>query len=190
MPTKYERIYNQIKIDISEIKDQYEYLNDSAAFGHLVLKLMFDIPDDDANEAITDGPDDNGIDAIYFETKESKTVIHFFQFKYPASDSTIDNCVNQDKILKLFNGFEHFIGREDMFLSLSWNELLKEKREQLLSLDETDNNVLHIVRYTSSEMNDNIKVLESKIKELNKIYRAFPGAVTLCRHRVGCSALR
>ena len=163
MPTKYERVYEQIKSEIAEIKDQYDYIYDSASFGHLILKLLFDISDDEANEAITDGFDDNGIDAVYFEKKESKTIIHFFQFKFPSSEENICSAVSQDEILKLFNGFEHFIGNSSVFSSLKWNELLKEKREFLLSLSDTDNNVLHIVRYTSDDLNSNIDILNSKI---------------------------
>lgn len=163
MATKFERTYSQIKSELSEIMSEYEYPNESVAFGHLVLKLLFDISDEDANESITDGSNDNGIDAIYFEEKEQKTIIHFFQFKFPATEASIGNSVSQNEILKLFNGFEHFIGRDETYNSLSWNDLLKEKRLQLKSLEETDNNVLHIVRYTSSEMTDNIGVLDSKV---------------------------
>lgn len=164
MPTKYERVYGQIKTELADIKTDYNYNYDSTAFGHLVLKMLFDLADDEANEAITDGNDDNGIDAIYFEQKDSKTVIHFFQFKFPESEAKINAAVTQAEILKLFNGFEHFVGSTEKFSSLLWNQLLIDKREELLGLDETDINILHIVRFSTCEMHDNIVVLDSSIQ--------------------------
>ncbi len=55
MPTRFERVYKQIKTELEAIKTTYRYSNLSMAFAHLMLKNILDINDDDANEAITDG---------------------------------------------------------------------------------------------------------------------------------------
>lgn len=168
MPTKYERIYSQLKVEIDEIRRAYSYDNDSAAFGHIMIRALLDVTDEEANEAMTDGSNDNGLDAVYIDDRGSKPVCHFFQFKFPGSSSTIDKAVTQDEILKVCNGFEHFIGNDEKFNSLQWNELLIDKRAELMNCPETDNDVIHIVRFTSCEMNDNLVVLDSKIRSLKE----------------------
>lgn len=66
MPTRFERVYKQIKTELEDIKSTYDYSTLSMAFAHLMLKDILEINDDDANGAITDGFNDNGIDAIFF----------------------------------------------------------------------------------------------------------------------------
>lgn len=163
MATKFERIYKQIKTQLDDIKDYYVYPNYSMAFGHYMVKNLLDLSDEEANEAITDGSDDNGIDAVYIDQRSSKVVLHLFQFKFPQDETKIGTGVTQDELLKLCNGYEHFIGKDEVFNSLSWNDLLKEKREELLQVELCEDYVLHVVRYTTLENNDNLKILESKI---------------------------
>ncbi len=55
MATKYEMIYSQIKANIDELMNIYEYKNKWIAFGHLLLKHRFNISDDEAYESMTDG---------------------------------------------------------------------------------------------------------------------------------------
>lgn len=55
MATKYEMIYSQIKANIDELMNIYEYKNESIAFGHLMLKYIFNISNDEAYESMTDG---------------------------------------------------------------------------------------------------------------------------------------
>lgn len=166
MATKFERIYSQIKTELEEIKEVYKYANYSMAFGHFMVKTLLDITDEEANESITDGSDDNGIDAVYIDQRTTKTVLHLFQFKFPQDSNTINRGVTQDELLKLCNGYEHFIANDEKFNSLSWNESLIDKRAELLMIECYDENVLHVVRFSTLENNDNIKVLESKINSL------------------------
>ena len=169
MATKFERIYTQIKSEIEQIKMDYNYNNDSMAFGHFMVKSILDLSDDEANESITDGTNDNGIDAMFIDDRNQKTIIHFFQFKFPESADKINKGVTQDEILKIINGYEHFIGNDDKFNMLQWNDLLKEKREDFVNIDDTDNNIIHIVRFSASVDNSqNIDILESKINTLKE----------------------
>ena len=168
MATKYEKIYKQIKTEITRIREEYKYSNDSSAFGHFMVKAILDLTDEEANEAITDGFNDNGIDAIYIDTRNQKTKIHFFQFKFPASADKIDGALKQDELLKLINGYEHFIGNNEKFNSIIWNDLLKEKREEFTEIEDSDNNILYIVRFTTNTTSgDNVDVFNSKIKSLH-----------------------
>lgn len=67
MATKFERLYNDINDELTDIKDINKYTNISQAFGHFILKMLFGLTDEEAFDCCTDGSDDNGIGAIYIE---------------------------------------------------------------------------------------------------------------------------
>ena len=67
MATKFERIYVDMENEFKEIQENFDYDCISKAFGHSILKMVFGLSDDEAYDCNTDGSDDNGIDAIYFE---------------------------------------------------------------------------------------------------------------------------
>lgn len=97
--TKYESIYSQIKQDLREIKDKFEYESLSKAFGYWYLSKRYDKNDDDINEILIDGYNDNGIDA-YLINEENSTLT-LFQFKFPEN---INKDISQDEILKFIEG--------------------------------------------------------------------------------------
>lgn len=129
MATRFEKIYEDLKIDLEEIKNDFEYNNLSNAFGHFVIKNQFGISDDDVYDCNTDGKNDNGIDAIYFENDTA----HFFQFKFQNTTKTINTSVTEDEILKLTNGFLAFTGSDEDFDALDWNDLIIDKRNEFIN---------------------------------------------------------
>lgn len=165
MATKLERIYNDMKVELSEYKDNFNYSNESQAFGHFILKMLFGLTDEETLECCTDGSDDNGIDAIYIEDKK---IVHFFQFKFPANSKNITKGVSDEEILKLCNGVQLFTGNDEVFNSQSWNALLKDKRQELLAAD-VYTFKMWVVRYSNQEIGTFAK---SKIEDfVNRYYR-------------------
>lgn len=167
----YKRLYKIIKEESESIKSIYSYKDLSGAFGHLFLKMMFEISDDECYEAYTDGGDDNGIDAIYFN-ESNNLEIHFFQFKFPGNESTIDKGVTQDEALKIFNGARVFIS--DHFDELSWNDELKDARTFLENIGSKyigkEKYIIHIVRFSSLPSSDmqNIQIIKENILSYKK----------------------
>lgn len=152
MATRFERIYEDLKQDLQYIVEEYYPGNLSSAFGHFFLKMKFGLSNDEAYECMTDGFNDNGIDAIY--TENNKTV-HFFQFKFPEEISGISRGIKEDEVLKLTNGFENFVAPKDEFSKLTWNDLLLEKREEYEKNDIYDYK-LWIVRFSNQKVNEKI----------------------------------
>lgn len=152
MATRFERIYEDLKQDLQYIVEEYYQGNLSSAFGHFFLKMKFGLSNDEAYECMTDGFNDNGIDAIY--TENYKTV-HFFQFKFPEEISGISKGIKEDEVLKLTNGFENFVAPKDEFSKLTWNDLLLEKREEYEKNDIYDYK-LWIVRFSNQKVNEKI----------------------------------
>lgn len=163
MATRFERIYMDLKRELEPIAENYYPENVSSAFGHFILKLKFGLSDDEAAECITDGFDDNGIDAIYIENNKTA---HFFQFKFPAEAKGISNGIKEDEVLKLANGFEAFVSAKEIFSSLTWNQLLIEKREEYEKTDIYDYK-LWIVRFSNQTINNNT------LKKMNNILNRY-----------------
>lgn len=166
MATRFERIYSDLCNDLEYIKDNYYGNNLSSAFGHFILKMKFGLNDDEAFDCITDGYDDNGIDAIYIE--DDKTV-HFFQFKFPSEVKGIGNGISENEVLKLSDGFKSFVSDDEEFNLLQWNELLKDKRAEFLQYDIYDFK-LWIVKYSNQQINNSTnakmnRFVNSYIKE-------------------------
>ncbi|HFU3830397.1 TPA: hypothetical protein ACGO0X_001837, partial [Streptococcus suis] len=118
MPTKLETIFNKIENAICEIKEDQDYITESAAFSHYFLRLKFGIDDETAKESLTDGGYDHGIDAIHIENSNIKT-IHFFQFKFPESFSRISSGFTDKEIVTLCKGVEDFL--TSIELDGNWN---------------------------------------------------------------------
>src|SRR5690625_3015544 len=167
MATKYEVIYRQLMSNIEEIKEVFEYKNDSISFGHLMLKYIFNISDHQANECMTDGGNDNGIDAIYFEKDNNDNLIstHFFQFKLPSDPTKLNVAVKRDEVLKVIEGYEYFTGNTDKFNTLKWNELLEDKRGEYLTLNSFNHNVW-LIRFSTFDNSENEELLKNKIKRI------------------------
>lgn len=166
MATRFERIYSDIKESIEYLVEQYYPENFSSAFGHYFLKIKFGLSDDEAAECLTDGYDDNGIDAIYIENNK---IAHFFQFKFPSDLKGMSNGIKEDEILKLENGFENFVSSNEDFSQIEWNELLKEKRKEYEKLD-IYNFKLWVVRFSNQSIND--KIIKKMNNNLKKYFNS------------------
>ena len=150
MATKFERLYNDINDELTDVKDINKYTNISQAFGHFILKMLFGLTDEEALNCCTDGSDDNGIDAIYVESDKK---VHFFQFKFPSKANNINKGVSDEEVLKLCNGVQSFVSTDEIFNKVSWNDLLKDKRQEFLEADICDLK-LWIVRYSNQDLSN------------------------------------
>lgn len=155
MATKFERLYNDINDELTDIKDINKYTNISQAFGHFILKMLFGLTDEEALDCCTDGSDDNGIDAIYVESDKK---VHFFQFKFPSKANNINKGVSDEEVLKLCNGVQSFVSTDEIFNKVSWNDLLKDKRQEFLEADICDLK-LWIVRYSNQDLSNSSDVI-------------------------------
>ncbi|HIE4802114.1 TPA: hypothetical protein ACXNDR_004862 [Serratia marcescens] len=52
------------------------------AFPILMVATLLNISDEEAEDSITDGAKDRGVDAIFIDDRDGRNSIHFFQFKY------------------------------------------------------------------------------------------------------------
>lgn len=67
----------------------------------IVLEQIFPNISDQLQEAITDGSDDRGVDAIHVIEGETQAEIYLFQSKYRESHKSCDRTINDAEILKI-----------------------------------------------------------------------------------------
>jgi len=54
----------------------------NTAFTYVALEYLLGLSPEEIEDAITDGPNDRGIDAVCVDERDGQNVIHLFQFKY------------------------------------------------------------------------------------------------------------
>ncbi len=168
MPTTFERYYQAIEPELEIIKNEYMYKNKSNAFVHYFLKHKYNMDDMDVIECVTDGSNDQGIDAIYISGDKGDEVVDFYQFKLPSISNISRSSLDQETALKFLNAYKKFIGLEQNDTIIFNDALIRLKGEY----DNIENmkciHNLYIVQFTSSEKNENFAMLEEEIKEIAK----------------------
>lgn len=124
---KYELYYKKISEQIDTIKLENEYKTKSLAFAHWYLSNHIKLDDQQIAEALIDGADDLGIDAIILD--ETSETLSVFQFKFPESCDTISKEIPQADVLKTWNGFEVLVTNQLKYDGK--NERFAEYKKQL-----------------------------------------------------------
>lgn len=106
--TRYESYYGKIREQVEIIRNENEYNTNSLAFAHWYLDKYHKLSEQQIAEAIIDGSDDLGIDAVIID--EQNKVLTVMQFKFPSKNTTINNEIDQGDILKTLHGFKTLIG--------------------------------------------------------------------------------
>ena len=77
--------------------------SDSHAFTYVALEYLLSLSPEEIEDAITNGPNDRGIDAVYVDDRDGRNVIHLFQFKYVNSFTRAKNNFPSTEIDKLLS---------------------------------------------------------------------------------------
>jgi hypothetical protein len=73
--------WSTVNSRIASYEQLYEYEQASLALCHVILEAFFKLSPEDVEEAITDGPNDRGVDAVFIEECGEGNIIHLFQIK-------------------------------------------------------------------------------------------------------------
>ncbi|MBP2309449.1 abortive phage infection protein [Azospirillum melinis] len=101
----------------------------------IVIEQIFPEIQDQLHEAITDGADDRGIDAIYIIEGEQQAEIFLFQSKYRDTHKSCDKTINDSEVMKV----SHFLNElfeKSKFLMKCNNFRLMESVQRIWELHE------------------------------------------------------
>jgi hypothetical protein len=96
------------------------------AFSLLCLAQILRIDYDEARGALTDGPMDRGVDAVYLDDRFGQRTIHLFQFKHYSTFSGGNKNFPSSEIDKLLSFIQDCLGQTEGFID-SCNALLAQK---------------------------------------------------------------
>jgi len=136
----YSNLYfNQIKAQVTQIKELFEDEKESLSFLRFCSSLIFNLKLEEIDELLTDGYDDLGADAIYLNIndEDKEFQINLIQGKYNKADceKEVYNVeVGESIINKFKNIFDYLFGNseENEFV----NEEIKNKKEEYDNLIE------------------------------------------------------
>ena len=102
------------------------------AFPYFVCSKIFDIPDEEIDDLITDGPMDHGVDILYFEERSDSFVIHIMNLKYGETEKSSNRNFPGDELSKL-KDFLHCLLTKNKSLQKNCHEKLYEKVKYIWS---------------------------------------------------------
>ena len=104
----------------------------SRAFTYLALEYLLCLSPEEIEDAITDGPDDRGIDAVFVDDGDGRNVIHLFQFKHVTSFAKAKRNFPSNEIDKLLSFCADVLNQESGMKS-TCNPLLWTKVQEIWS---------------------------------------------------------
>lgn len=132
-----------------------EAIQPERAFSHLLLKYRFDVNYADQIGLVTDGPNDGGIDFLYYDEEDAKVVL--CQSKYTAELSFEDMIAELNKMQSTVQNFR----RANTGI---YNEILKQALQNAIDRlpeDNTDNFEYYIFTTASINVNRALKKIEN-----------------------------
>lgn len=105
------------------------------AFPVLMVSSLLGVSDEEAEDSITDGSKDRGVDAVFIDDRDGRNSIHVFQFKYVGSFENTKKNFPSGEIDKLVSFFDDLLdlnkSLEDTCNPILWNKV----KEMWVALD-------------------------------------------------------
>lgn len=138
--------WNALEQKISSTISENDELDRTKALTALAVSEIIEIDIDEAIDAITDGGNDRGADALYIDDRDAKNDIHIFQTKCVQEFDKSKNHFQSKAIDKLISFVSDLTGHDTEALE-STNDLLKAKISDALDvLNETNASItVHFV---------------------------------------------
>lgn len=102
------------------------------AFPLLMLTTLLDVSDEEAEDAVTDGGHDRGVDAVFVDERDGKNSVHVFQFKYVSTFQKSKNNFPSVEIDKLVSFFDDVLD-ENKEMEETCNPILWSKIQEIWS---------------------------------------------------------
>ncbi|WP_026957411.1 AIPR family protein [Aliagarivorans taiwanensis] len=100
------------------------------AFPVLMVSSLLSVSDEEAEDSITDGSKDRGVDAVFVDDRDGRNSIHVFQFKYVDNFENTKKNFPSGEIDKLVSFFDDLLD-ENKSLEKTCNPLLWNKVKEM-----------------------------------------------------------
>lgn len=125
--------WTSLELSIQHCRRELGLADDRIAFTHFVLESTLGIDSGVVAETITDGGNDQGIDAVYFDQNASTAAINLFQIKFHNEQKARSRNFPASEIPKIKTFINELFDRNISLLARC-NDLLREKVEQMYEI--------------------------------------------------------
>lgn len=140
--------WSQVESKVHLYASLYDCDTDSTALAHVAIEHLLALTPEEIEEAITDGTQDRGVDAVVVKAEGKKHVIHLFQVKYVTTfDKTENNFPSNeiDKLLSFISDvLEHRAGMQKTCNPILWAKV-QEIWELFATGSGTPSFIVHLV---------------------------------------------
>ncbi len=106
-----------IEARVASAKDRHSFSTSSVAMLSIVIDQIFPGSEDRLQEIITDGPDDRGIDAVYFIEGDESAEVFLFQSKHRENHNSCHKTINDSEVLKVSLFLDELFNKSDSLVS-------------------------------------------------------------------------
>ena len=158
-----------------------------SAFYFIALNLILGLQDDEIEDSITDnnylvhmgdkGGHDRGIDALYIDETDSKTVVHMFNFKYVGTFEKTSRNFPAGEIDKILN-FLNSLMLKDCSLQQTVNPILYDKVKEIWNIFEKT--IPHFVMHLCANLSKGLEKAEkTRFERGINVAFEFPNQISL-----------
>ncbi|GGE09462.1 hypothetical protein GCM10011390_30660 [Aureimonas endophytica] len=142
----------------------------SKAFMPLMVASILDVTEEEAYDAITDGGQDRGVDALFVDERDGKNIIHIFQFKYAGDFQKSKSNFPSSEIDKVLSFLADLLDHDEDMRN-NCNPVLWEKvKEAWQSLDKKNPSVeIHFCSNTLTMVGDEKRRLRKSLEKYNGV---------------------
>lgn len=158
--------FTTIKSRVEKYKKDYQLEDESTAFEWLLLESLFNLNSEELTDVITDGSNDEGIDAIYINDKD----VHIFSFKYASTfEKSKSNFPKNDMdqiVVTMRRIMQQNIEEKDV------NGILWDKINEIWSLFEDGGEIFfkfHICTNREQPIKSAMNTFEKELKEYGNV---------------------
>lgn len=122
--------FNTVKsITESWIEPESGFDTAARAFQSLMVSLILGLDEDEARDAVVDGSNDRGVDAVYIDERMGRNIVHIFQFKYKIDYKDASKNFPGAEVDKISSFVDDLLNKNES-MKKSCNPLLWDKVEQ------------------------------------------------------------
>jgi len=140
------------------------------AFTYMALEYLLALSPEEIEDAITDGPNDRGIDAVYVDERDGRNVIHLFQFKHVNTFERAKRNFPSTEIDKLLSFCADLLNKE-RGMKKNCNPILWTKVQDIWSA--VDNPSLSFEVHFCANMQGLIETEKQRVEKALFAYRSF-----------------
>ena len=127
--------WGNVNGQINKFKKSYALTKNSEAFCYVVLDQILKISGTEISDAITDGGDDRGIDAVYIDERLGVNTIHLFQFKHHSKYESSNKNFPSNEIDKIISFLKDLLNRSENLSENCNNALFSKVNDIWAALD-------------------------------------------------------